>query len=359
MPRRFCYTLCIAVIGIAIGTSIAQDKTNSRSGSTGSFIASSNNVSNSQITNVPVGNSATFSVTANGTAPLSYQWYLGSNTVADTNQPLGQTNGTIVLTSVELTNAGQAITTNASIGSEIIDELEPGRGLFTKHCAVCHGPHGEGGRGPTLAQPTLPRAGDDASLYRIIVEGLKGTQMPGVHLEGEETAHVAKYVRYLGTRPPEVVPGDPTRGARIYANKGGCVQCHAIHGEGGGFGPDLSAVGLRRSAEYLRRALVDPNAEVPQSYSPWRADVSLPENFLFVRLITKDGQELSGVRINEDTFSIQIREATGAIRSFFKSELSELHKEFGKSPMPTYADALSSAELNDLVAYLASLRNQK
>jgi putative heme-binding domain-containing protein len=132
-----------------------------------------------------------------------------------------------------------------------------------------------------------------------------------------------------------------------------------IHGEGGSFGPDLSDVGLRRSSSYLRRALVDPNADVPQSYSAWRSEVSLPENFLYVRLVTRDGQEFAGMRVNEDTFSIQIREATGALRSFLKSELAELHKDFGKSPMPSFANALTKDELDDLVAYLASLRAEK
>lgn len=269
---------------------------------------------------------------------------IGTSTAQDTNSTPSPAKGSVV---------------SSGTPAQGSSELDPGRILFEKHCALCHGPHGEGGRGPTLAQPALPRASDDASLYRIISEGIKGTQMPGAHLEKEETAYVAKYVRYLGTRPPEVIPGDPARGARIYANKGGCVHCHAIHGDGGGFGPDLSDVGRRRSPEYLRRAIVDPNAAVPESYTAWRPDVSLPENFLYVTLVTKDGQELSGVRVNEDTFSIQIREATGATRSFFKSELAELHKQFGKSPMPSYADALSGAELNDLVAYLASLRNNK
>jgi len=129
-----------------------------------------------------------------------------------------------------------------------------------------------------------------------------------------------------------------------------------IRGQGGVFGPDLSDVGRRRSPDYLRRSLMDPSADVPQSYTPWRAEISLPENFLYVRVVTRDGQEVAGVRVNEDTFSIQIREATGAIRSFFKSDLTELHKDFGKSPMPSYAKVLTKDELDDLVAYLASLR---
>lgn len=255
--------------------------------------------------------------------------------------------------------AAQPSATSASNAvSQVSSELERGRRLFETQCAVCHGPHGEGGKGPTLAQPSLPRASDDASLIRIISQGINGTEMPRARLEEADIQLVAKYVKSLGSHPYKATAGDIAHGAQIYA-KQGCGQCHTIHGHGGGFGPDLSNVARRRSPEYLRRALVDPNADVPQSYTPWQSDVSLPENFLYVRLVTRDGQELSGVRVNEDTFSIQIREATGVIRSFFKSELAELHKDFGKSPMPSYANALTNGELNDVVAYLTSLRTEK
>lgn len=183
--------------------------------------------------------------------------------------------------------------------------------------------------------------------------------MPAARMEEADLRLVIKFVKSLGSKPREAVAGNVERGAQIYEKKGGCAQCHMIHGEGGSFGPDLSGVGQRRSADYLRRSLVDPNADVPESYSPWRSEISLPENFLYVRLVTKDGQELAGVRMNEDTFSIQIREATGAIHSFLKSDLTELHKDFGKSPMPSYANALTKDELDDLVAYLASLQSNK
>lgn len=240
--------------------------------------------------------------------------------------------------------------------SENSTDLDKGRHLFETHCAICHGPHGEGGKGPTLAQPTLPRASDEQSLLRIISQGINNTEMPAARLEWPDIVLIAKFVKSLGSQPRQPLPGNTERGAQVYAQKGGCAQCHMLRGQGGVFGPDLSDVGRRRSADYLRRSLVDPSADVPQSYSAWRSDVGLPENFLYVRLVTKDGQEFAGIRVNEDTFSIQIREATGAVHSFFKSDLAELHKDYGKSPMPTYASALTKEELDDLVAFLASLR---
>src|SRR5262249_22629911 len=117
MPRRFRHTLCIAIISIAIGKSAAEDSTNFTATSKGSY-ATSNIVSNPQSTNIPVGSSATFSVTASGTPALTYQWYrTGSNVVADTNQLASQTNGSMELTSVQHTNAGQfqVMVTNGSV----------------------------------------------------------------------------------------------------------------------------------------------------------------------------------------------------------------------------------------------------
>ena len=236
--------------------------------------------------------------------------------------------------------------------------IADGRRLFVTHCAACHGPNGEGQKGPTLAQPTLPRAGDDASLLRILQEGIAGTEMPPARLEPREILEVAAFVRSLGAHPAGPVTGNAAQGAQIYA-KAGCAQCHALHGHGGALGPDLTGVGLRRSVPFLRRALLDPGADVPQSYNAFRSEISLPDNFLYVRLRPRGGEEIDGVRVNEDTFSIQIRDASGKIHSFYKSELSELQKESGKSPMPSFAKALSPAETDDLVAFLASLRAQK
>ena len=145
--------------------------------------------------------------------------------------------------------------------------VEKGAEVYKVHCASCHGPAGEGGKGPTLAQPVLPRAQNDADLLRVIRQGIEGTEMPRSRLEREEIGLVAAYVKSLGSRPPEVVPGDAERGRNLYATTGQCATCHTVNGYGGAFGPDLSDIGRKRSAAHLRQSLVDPNAEVPQSYS--------------------------------------------------------------------------------------------
>ena len=85
----------------------------------------------------------------------------------------------------------------------------------------------------------------------------------------------------------------------------------------------------------------------------------MPEGYLLVKLVTKGGQTVNGIRVNEDSFSIQIRDDSGRSYSFWKTDVAQVDKQRGKSPMPSYKGQLSEDELTDLVAYLASLKEEK
>ena len=75
--------------------------------------------------------------------------------------------------------------------------------------------------------------------------------------------------------------------------------------------------------------------------------------------MTREGSAVTGVRVNEDSFSIQLRDAAGKMHSMWKSELKSLDKDLKKSPMPRYAEGFFAAsELDDLVAYLAQLTEE-
>ena len=227
------------------------------------------------------------------------------------------------------------------------NDLAQGKKIFVGQCALCHGIGGTGGRGPALDRQDLPRTADNQALFNIIKNGIPETEMPEAWQRTDrEIWQVAGYVRSLGQTAVTKLPGDPARGRQIYDSKGGCAACHIIGGRGGSFGPALSEIGARRSAAHLREALIDPGA-------------SVPEGFLVVSIVTRDGHGFRGMRLNEDSFTIQLRDASNAFHSFRKLDLLELKKESGVSTMPSYRDTLSSSELDDLVAYLAGLRGGK
>jgi cbb3-type cytochrome oxidase cytochrome c subunit len=123
-------------------------------------------------------------------------------------------------------------------------------------------------------------------------------------------------------------------------------------------GPDLTEVGTRRGPRYLRTALLEPEAEVPDTFAAYRRVIYMPDNFLQIRVVTQDGMQITGARVNEDAFTIQIRDYSDRLYSFRKEELRELHKDWGKSPMPSYRALLSESEIRDVVAYLVSLQGK-
>lgn len=224
-------------------------------------------------------------------------------------------------------------------------DIEMGKRLYGGRCAGCHGPSGDGGKGANLGQAQLPRAADDRSLYTVIRYGIPETEMPATLLSAQEVWQVAAYVRTLSGMQKRPVSGDAARGSQIFKNKGGCLACHSLGTAGGRLGPALMDVAIRRSATYIRRKITDPGSD-------------LPEAFRTVSLRTTGGKQLSGVRLNEDTYSIQIRDVSGNISSFWKTDVTDLRVE-RKTLMPGYASKLSTSEIDDLVAYLSALRGQQ
>jgi cytochrome c oxidase cbb3-type subunit 3 len=232
----------------------------------------------------------------------------------------------------------------------------PGAALFRIHCAQCHGNNGEGGRGPVLAVATLRRAPSDEALERVIMLGVPATEMPGFFLPTEQVQQLVRHVRELGRQPAPSVMGDATRGAELYRTKGNCASCHSIRGQGGVVGPDLTEIGARRGAGHLRQSLVEPEASIPENFNQYRWHTVIPDNYLQVRAVTKAGREIAGARLNEDPFTIQVRDVAGGFHSLVKTELAALHKDWGKSVMPSYRDVFTAAELDDVVAYLLTLK---
>ena len=228
-----------------------------------------------------------------------------------------------------------------------------GRKLYAANCAACHGQRGEGGRGARLT--TFTRASNDESLFNIIRKGIPGTEMPAAPLSDSEIHDVALFVRSFQRDSAPAPTAAGQRGEQIY-RRAGCARCHRIGLEGGVLGPELTKIGASRDSEYLRRALLDPEADIPENFGEYRWYTVIPNNFLQVRVTTKDGRAITGARVNEDAFSIQLRDVSGKVYSFWKEELEELHKDWGKSPMPSYRDKLTPAEIEDLVSYLGSLR---
>jgi quinoprotein glucose dehydrogenase len=180
-------------------------------------------------------------------------------------------------------------------------------------------------------------------LYTTIRNGIPGTEMPPVRATDDDVWKMVAFVKRLGTTGLiEKATGDPFAGKAVYESAGGCTVCHSIGRDGGSLGPDLSDIGRRRNLKYLEESLVTPDADVPVRY---RA----------IQVVTKSGQTIVGIRLNEDDISVQLRDEKDNLRSFLKDDVREIRRD-KPSLMPAYGSTLSKKEIEDVVAYLSSLR---
>jgi putative heme-binding domain-containing protein len=234
-------------------------------------------------------------------------------------------------------------------------DIDAGKQLFQGMCVGCHGADGAGGDAPSLNRARLLHAPTDEALIKIVTNGIPNTAMPRVRrFSDSETQQLVAYVRSLGKIAQAPVPGDAQKGAAIYKSLG-CASCHIINGVGGNFGPDLTDIGFMRGASYLREAVIDPGGSLPKNTLkvPGRGYAE----FLPLRIVTNDGSEVRGIRVNEDAFTIQVRDQAGKFYSLRKSGLELLDKQTGQSLMPSFRNQLTPSALIDLVAYLSSLRS--
>lgn len=223
--------------------------------------------------------------------------------------------------------------------------------LYQQACQSCHGGDAQGGRGPALANGNFSVGNSDGDLFRTVKGGLPGTGMPAFSaLPDDAIWKILAYLRSLNTRlsgADETAPGDPGSGKAIFFGKAGCSRCHEVNEQGGNIGPDLSEAG-RNSAGYLRKAILDPNAPVPFMQMRLRPQT--------VAVTTKSGEHVLGIKRAEDNFALILTDTDGALRRFDRSEIAEEHVQT-KSLMPgDYGKVLSRADIQNLVAYLATLK---
>jgi cytochrome c oxidase cbb3-type subunit III len=120
--------------------------------------------------------------------------------------------------------------------------------LYRQNCSACHGPEGWGGAAFPLADPVYLAIVDDATLRKLVANGVPHSLMPafaqsaGGMLTERQVDAIAQGMRQrwakpgilAGIKPPPYAasaPGNPQRGAAAYETF--CASCHGPEGKGG------------------------------------------------------------------------------------------------------------------------------
>lgn len=222
------------------------------------------------------------------------------------------------------------------------DAITAGMGLYRVRCADCHGMDARGIRGPDITQ-VWASGRTDSALFRTIRNGVPGTEMPAFpapRTSDLDVWRILAYVRTLAaTAPGEAPPGDGAVGETLFVTH--CLGCHRVGDRGGRLGPDLSRIGAARARAALGRQIRGTVGDFRTGYEP-------------VTLTTPGGQQIHGVKKNEDLFSVQIMDTRERIQGYLREDMREVANQ-KQSAMPAF-EKLSDAELDDLLAYLTSLR---
>jgi cytochrome c oxidase cbb3-type subunit III len=231
--------------------------------------------------------------------------------------------------------------------------ITKGAVLFRQECVYCHGVGARGGmRGPDLTTGSWNHGGSDADLVRTITDGVAGTAMPPNNLKTDEIWQIVSYLRTV-QQPPAAPVGDQAGGEALFFGTARCSTCHIVNGRGGRLGPELTTVGSARSRAYLVDSIRQPAKQLTEI----RALGSDSLKYDTVTAVTGDGRTIVGVPMNEDTFTVQLMDMSERVHSLDKKTLKSFRHE-NRSLMPAYdASRLPDADLDNLVAYLQTLRS--
>lgn len=228
-------------------------------------------------------------------------------------------------------------------------DIAQGRNYFERQCSRCHGFDAKGNdeTGAPDLTGRLNRASTDVGIYNILRNGIAGTAMLPVAetLPDTQVWQLVAFINSLSADPANIqLPGSVAAGAALFSGKGDCDSCHMINGKGGRLGPDLSLVGDRRDPEELVSDLINPNQDVAPRW--WR-----------LRITGRDGSVREGFRMNESSFSVRIMDDDANLWSYSANQIED-YTRVETSTMPSYAQTLTDSEVDDLVAFLFSLRKE-
>jgi putative heme-binding domain-containing protein len=224
-------------------------------------------------------------------------------------------------------------------------EIDTGASLYASHCVECH-TDGTGVPGVNLKTGQFVHALTDEDLLAVIRNGVPGTAMPPHNLPGTDIVALAAYVRSMAEDKTNLVTlGDPAKGKELFENQGACLGCHRVNGQGSWKALNLSDAGALHPPSYLERALIDPDGTA----------AGMPESRM-VRAVTREGTVVTGRRLNEDTFTIQLMDDHEKLVTLNKDDLKSL-TVLKESPMPSLKGKFTDGQISDLVAYLATLKS--
>ncbi len=254
-----------------------------------------------------------------------------------------------------------AQTTTVSLRDAVF--IAAGSELFAKNCAVgyCHGSEGRAGRGPRLRDRTW----NAEKLFGVTHDGIPNTTMPPwkdilpekdiwsvvayVISIGAAESDVARDVRLTGSGGSDLLTDEARKGRELFfdlTNTKRCSVCHRVGSKGAPIGPELAAAARKKSAEEIRRDILEPQAAVA-------------EGFELIVVDTKKGERVIGLKKEETRELVRLYDTASIpapLRTIYKDEIKSRGTQRHSAMPSEYRSLYTDEELNAIIAYLKSGR---
>ncbi len=141
--------------------------------------------------------------------------------------------------------------------------------------------------------------------------------------------------------------GDAKRGGEVYQRATlGCVACHAVNGQGGSLGPNLSALGSAQPVEFIVGAILEPQREIKEGYTS-------------IAVTTKGGDEFQGHQLRETKEELVLRDTLQNQEVRVPRATIQEKRVIGSVMPGGLAETLTRDEFRDLVRFLSELGRTK
>lgn len=166
---------------------------------------------------------------------------------------------------------------------EITEQVNAGKMVWHKYdCIGCHTIFGNGSYfAPDLTKTTVNKPKSYLKQFLMDPKSANpNASMPKLGIRSEEADNLIAFLDWTSKVDTNGWPPKPilavaggvagkelTEGQRVYQSHK-CSACHTINGIGGTTGPDLTHVGSKRDAHWLKEHFENPQKVVPNSAMP-------------------------------------------------------------------------------------------
>lgn len=203
---------------------------------------------------------------------------------------------------------------------------------------------------PEVFRPPISLFPSEIQAIIFYLQSLDGdSALNEIRLPQRLLAFYQKPGKIVGVRPT----GNPKTGRELFFDVQGpaaCAACHVARNaenqpEGSTIGPDLTAIASIRTPEYILQKIVKPDSNIVSGYEQ-------------VLIKTELNKFAVGIIKHETEDSIILVDRDNAETTFSKKEIQSVIKKNASIMPGNYAQLLSEDQMDDLLAFLLTLKDQ-